>query len=112
MGGLSTSIPRGRLEARAMERDDHTVDEPLDLIRLSLDERVYVKCRGDRELRGRLHAYDQHLNMVLSEVEEIAYVKEEVAGKEPTVRQTRRGIEMIFVRGDSVILVSPPLRSA
>merc|ERR1711976_293649 len=91
--------------------DDATVEEPLDLIRLSLDERVYVKCRGDRELRGRLHAYDQHLNMVLSEVEEIAYVKEEVAGKEPTVRQTRRGIEMIFVRGDSVILVSPPLRS-
>ena len=30
-----------------------------------------MKCRGDREIRGRLHAYDQHLNMVLSEVEEI-----------------------------------------
>mmetsp|Transcript_37515 Transcript_37515/g.87154 ORF Transcript_37515/g.87154 Transcript_37515/m.87154 type:complete len:96 (-) Transcript_37515:109-396(-) len=95
-----------------MEPGQAVVEEPLDLIRLSLDERVYVKCRGDRELRGRLHAYDQHLNMVLSEVEEIAYIKEEVAGKEPTVRQSRRGIEMIFVRGDSVILVSPPLRTA
>jgi hypothetical protein len=31
------------------------VKEPLDLIRLSLDERVYVKCRAERELRGRLH---------------------------------------------------------
>lgn len=31
------------------------VDEPLDLIRLSIDERVYVKCRGGRELRGKLH---------------------------------------------------------
>lgn len=31
------------------------VQEPLDLIRLSLDEQVYVKLRGDRELRGRLH---------------------------------------------------------
>ena len=41
------------------------VEEPLDLIRLSLDERVYVKMRNERELRGRLHAYDQHLNMVL-----------------------------------------------
>lgn len=29
--------------------------EPLDLIRLSLDERIYVKCRGERELRGKLH---------------------------------------------------------
>jgi len=26
--------------------------------------------RNDRELRGKLHAYDQHLNMVLGEVEE------------------------------------------
>ena len=29
--------------------------EPLDIIRLSLDERIYVKCRGERELRGKLH---------------------------------------------------------
>ena len=32
-----------------------TMEEPLDLIRLSIDERVYIKCRGDRELRGKLH---------------------------------------------------------
>ena len=32
-----------------------TVEEPLDLIKLSLDERIYVKMRSDRELRGRLH---------------------------------------------------------
>jgi hypothetical protein len=31
------------------------MEEPLDLIRLSIDERVYVKCRGERELRGILH---------------------------------------------------------
>ncbi|KAJ3349674.1 hypothetical protein HDU83_000363 [Entophlyctis luteolus] len=46
------------------------LSEPLDLVRLSLDERIYVKMRGDRELRGRLHAYDQHMNMVLSDVDE------------------------------------------
>lgn len=49
------------------------VSEPLDLIRLSLDERVYVKLRGSRELRGRLHAYDSHCNMVLGDVEETVY---------------------------------------
>jgi hypothetical protein len=38
-----------------MADDEATVKEPLDLIRLSLDERVYVKLRGDRELRGKLH---------------------------------------------------------
>jgi hypothetical protein len=31
------------------------VKEPLDLVRLSLDERIYVKLRGEREIRGRLH---------------------------------------------------------
>jgi hypothetical protein len=29
--------------------------EPFDLIRVSLSERVFVKLRGDRELRGVLH---------------------------------------------------------
>jgi hypothetical protein len=38
-----------------MAEDDAAVREPLDLIRLALDERVYVKLRGDREARGRLH---------------------------------------------------------
>jgi U6 snRNA-associated Sm-like protein LSm3 len=31
------------------------VNEPLDLVRLSLNETVFVKLRGDRELQGRLH---------------------------------------------------------
>lgn len=32
-----------------------SVERPIDLVRLSLDERILVKCRGDREIRGRLH---------------------------------------------------------
>ena len=31
------------------------VQEPFDLIKLSLSERVFVKLRGDRELTGVLH---------------------------------------------------------
>ena len=31
------------------------IQEPFDLIRLSLSERVFVKLRGDRELVGILH---------------------------------------------------------
>lgn len=34
------------------------MEEPLDLIRLSLDERIYVKMRNERELRGRLNVSD------------------------------------------------------
>uniref|UniRef100_A0A8I3MYH2 Sm domain-containing protein n=1 Tax=Canis lupus familiaris TaxID=9615 RepID=A0A8I3MYH2_CANLF len=52
------------------QQTTNTVEESLDLIRLSLDEQIYVKMRNDRELRGRLHAYDQHLNMVLGDGEE------------------------------------------
>lgn len=35
-----------------------TVEEPLDLIRLSLNERIVVKYKGGRELRGQLHVGD------------------------------------------------------
>uniref|UniRef100_A0A914CQD4 U6 snRNA-associated Sm-like protein LSm3 n=1 Tax=Acrobeloides nanus TaxID=290746 RepID=A0A914CQD4_9BILA len=88
-----------------------TVEEPLDLVRLSLNERVYVKMRNDRELRGRLQAFDQHLNMVLSEVEEtITTIETDEESYEEIYKTTKRQIPMLFVRGDSVILVSPPSR--
>ena len=38
-----------------------TVEEPLDLIRLSIDEIILVKCRGGRELQGRLHVCGRDL---------------------------------------------------
>lgn len=59
-----------------MADEETTIKEPLDLIRLSLDERIYVKLKGERELRGKLHAYDQHLNMILGDVEEVVRTTE------------------------------------
>ncbi|CAG9773919.1 unnamed protein product [Ceutorhynchus assimilis] len=89
------------------------VKEPLDLVRLSLDEKIYVKMRNDRELRGRLHAYDQHMNMILSDVEEtITMVEIDEETYEEVYRTTKRNIAMLFVRGDGVILVSPPIRTS
>merc|ERR1712072_1334053 len=90
---------------------DTTVTEPLDLIRLSLDEQICVKLRHDRELRGRLHAYDQHLNMVLSDVTEtITTVEVDEETDEELVRTTKREVGMLFVRGDTIVLVAPPVR--
>ena len=94
--------------------DSAPVSEPLDLVRLSLDETVFVKLRGDRELKGRLHvclppslltsvyhfgqeprlrvraegsqAYDSHCNLVLGDVEETVYVVEEDDEEEETVK--------------------------
>ncbi|KAL5343096.1 hypothetical protein BJX70DRAFT_394109 [Aspergillus crustosus] len=83
------------------------VSEPLDLVRLSLDEVVFVKLRGDRELKGRLHAYDSHCNLVLGEVEETIYVVEEDENEQETIRTIKKQEEMLFVRGDSVVLISP-----
>ncbi|KAH8801589.1 GTP-binding protein AGP-1 [Xylogone sp. PMI_703] len=83
------------------------VSEPLDLVRLCLDEIVFVKLRGDRELKGRLHAYDSHCNLVLGDVEETVYVVEEDEDEEETVKTIHKKSEMLFVRGDSVILISP-----
>ena len=49
--------PRGEVGMAEETEQPQTgaVEEPLDLIRLSLDERIYVKMRNDRELTGRLH---------------------------------------------------------
>ena len=41
--------------AESEEAGANPVNEPLDLVRLSLNEVVFVKLRGDRELKGRLH---------------------------------------------------------
>ncbi|XP_042812493.1 U6 snRNA-associated Sm-like protein LSm3 [Panthera pardus] len=93
------------------QQTTNTVEEPLDLIKLSLDERIYVKMKNNRELRGRLHAYDQHLNMILGDVEETMTTIEidEETYKE-VYKSTKRNIPMLFVQGDGVVLVAPPLR--
>ena len=89
------------------------IEEPLELIKLSLDERIYVKMRNDRELRGRLHSYDQHLNMVLGDVEEtITSVEIDEETYEEVYKPTKRLIPMLFVRGDGVVLVSPLTRNS
>lgn len=56
---ISPSQPQGAKQLARLRLGIGTmsssIEEPLDLIRLSLDERIYVKCRGERELRGKLH---------------------------------------------------------
>ncbi|KAJ8105737.1 hypothetical protein ONZ43_g7303 [Nemania bipapillata] len=63
-----------------------SVSEPLDLVRLLLDEVVFVKLRGDRELKGRLYAYDSHMNLVLGDVVETIYVVDEEDEEEEDIK--------------------------
>ncbi|TFY52754.1 hypothetical protein EVG20_g10415 [Dentipellis fragilis] len=89
-----------------MDPSAGAIQEPFDLIRLSLSERVFVKLRGDRELTGVLHAYDGHMNLILSDVEEtIMIVDTPSEDAPPVVNVAKRKMEMLFVRGDGVILV-------
>ncbi|KZV75161.1 Sm-like ribonucleo protein [Peniophora sp. CONT] len=91
-----------------------TIQEPFDLVRLSLSERVFVKLRGDREVTGILHAYDGHMNLILSDVEETIMLVDAQEGaptEQAQISVAKRKMDMLFVRGDGVILVSPPSRS-
>ena len=53
--------------AAGQEEQDVAVKEPLDLIRLSLDETVYVKLKGDREIKGRLHVRRRRITLMSSQ---------------------------------------------
>jgi hypothetical protein len=60
-----------------------------------------------------VQAYDQHLNMVLGDVEEIVTTVEvDEETYEEIIKTSKRQIDMLFVRGDGVILISPPLRTS
>ena len=64
----------------------------------SLGKTVLIRLRGGRSLRGKLKGFDQHLNLVLEETDDI------------TDTDTVRRLGVIIVRGDNVVIVSPPPR--
>ena len=62
-------------------------------------------------------ATDDHMNMILEDVEEITTVEQEVNGSLEVTEvfflhndflQVKRNIKMLYLRGDNIILVSPP----
>lgn len=67
---------------------------PIDLLGRSLKSQVLVKLKGDRELRGRLRGYDQHLNLILDDAEDLT-------------EQPPQELGTVILRGDNVILLSP-----
>ncbi|CRG98883.1 U6 snRNA-associated Sm-like protein LSm3, putative [Plasmodium relictum] len=83
------------------------IQSPLDFIRLNMEEEIFLKCKGDREIIGKLDAYDNHLNMILSNARETYSVKE---NDQECIKKVERNLDMVFVRGDSIILVSSALK--
>ncbi len=77
----------------------------MELLQKSLSSQVLVELKGQRKLKGKLRGYDQHLNLILEDAEEIAIDPE-------TKQETVESIKTIIVRGDNVVIVSPPPKSA
>ena len=62
----------------------------------SLSKIVLVELKDSRTIRGKLYSYDEHLNLVLENAEDVS------------TPENTRTIGTIILRGDNVILVSPP----
>jgi len=59
---------------------------------------VLIRLRGGRSVRGKLQGFDQHLNLVLEDAEDIS--------NEENIQR----IGEIIIRGDNVVIISPPPR--
>lgn len=64
----------------------------------SVGKTVLVRLKGGRSLRGKLQGFDIHMNLVLGETEDIS-------NSNNTIK-----LGMLIVRGDNVIILSPPPR--
>ena len=73
-------------------------DMATQILEESLGKFVLVRLRGGRSLRGKLKGFDTHLNLVLEETEDI------------TDKDGVRSLGIIIVRGDNVVIISPPPR--
>ncbi|RLG11390.1 MAG: RNA-binding protein [Thaumarchaeota archaeon] len=73
-------------------------DISLKILSKSLGCTVLVRLRGGKLLRGILQGYDQHMNLVLEEAEEIS-------SENPSKR-----LGTIVIRGDNVMMISPTVK--
>jgi len=70
-------------------------NRPLDALNEARNKRVIVELKNNKQLIGVLKAFDIHINVVLEDVEE------RVEGN------MSRKLGKAFVRGDTIILISP-----
>lgn len=62
----------------------------------SVGKVVLIKLKGNKVIRGNLQGFDQHMNLLLESSEEVFE-----DGK-------TNSIGTIVVRGDNVVIISPP----
>jgi len=74
---------------------------PMELLQNSIGDQVLVELKGKKKIKGKLRGYDQHLNLILEDAEEISFNPE-------TDEQIIEVVKTVIVRGDNVVIVSPP----
>lgn len=74
------------------------IEEPFDIVRGCIAQNVKVGLKNGKEVRGILHAFDQHMNMVLTEVTEDT--------NNGSVASRQRSFGMLFIRGDLVVMTT------
>lgn len=77
---------------------DNRGNRPFDILSNSLGKTVLLRLRGNRELRGVLKSYDPHLNLYM---ENAVLLKNSDEGEDEELGQ-------IILRGDNVVMISPP----
>ena len=73
-----------------------SVDMAVKVLDESLGRVVLIKMKGGKVIRGTLLGFDQHMNLLLEESEELLD-----EGK-------TNNLGTIVVRGDNVVIISPP----
>lgn len=68
---------------------------PLDALNMARGKRVIAELKNGRSFIGTLRAFDIHINTVLEDAEE------HVDGA------LKRKVGMVFIRGDTITLISP-----
>lgn len=74
---------------------------PMELLQASIGDQVLVELKGNKKIKGKLRGFDQHLNLILEDAEEITINPE-------TDEQIIEVVKTVIVRGDNVVIVSPP----
>jgi len=70
------------------------LERPLDALNIARGKRVIVELKNQKQIIGNLRAFDIHINVVLDNAEEHAE------------GQLKRKLGNVFVRGDTIILIS------
>jgi small nuclear ribonucleoprotein len=71
------------------------IERPLDLLNASKGKEVLVCLKGDKQFAGTLLAFDIHVNVVLDNAKEVHD------------GEVKKNIGLTFLRGDTIIFISP-----